>query len=411
MQMLDRAERLLSNIRELLIEDLSRIVADRPVVLVNQQDARHVLDAYFVAAGAPAVTHIRVLDDQPTLTGYFRDFDDELAQPSSGTRQILRSVDPHREAVVYAGSPISAPQFDRREILGRRTENWKRAESKESQVALLGKQDGYEVSYSPIEGASCAASIGERVLQLGSCVLSGDPLDAISMASDHSYFLNKAMPTEAKLDVCRVLTKSCRGIRIARFTRGCPSTIYGVVADGQVALLGPVEALVGYHSMSGRVVAPGVCCPVDERYRLTSQNLALIESQVLQLVKLTGYRGAFGADGVHNSDRFIVHEINTRVCGGFSLVSRVLGGRLAFGVVDIVARASQSRHIREVLLLLNELNESLPKEAGVRIWGDPTLELELSRHIPAHQDLDHIRAWRDTVRDRVFRTIRPFLAV
>jgi hypothetical protein len=405
----ERIHRCISDVRALLLDDLSLIIAGRPVILVNQEAAQHVIDSYFLAAGAPSITHIRILDDQPTLTDYFREFDEELAHPARRTMDMLREVDPERKAAVYAGSPVSEPRLDQREVLGRRRKTWKRAESQENQVATLLPQEGYDVVYLSIQGPDSANRILQQAIEMRPCVLSGDPHNSIAMASDHVYFIDESISQESFADACDHLAGSCTGVRVARFTPGCPTTIYGVAVGNDVAFLGFAESLVGYNPHSGQVVAPGVLCPVDGQSQLTPQDLELARSQILRLAQGTGFRGAFGIDGTYGTNRFVSHEINTRVCGGFSLISHMLGGKVSFGVVDLVLRHPHSRRTSEVMALLSDIGRSVFKQADVCLWADRALQDELRRKAPERGcHPDQVRAWRHNVRTEVYSTTQPF---
>ncbi|BEH03142.1 hypothetical protein brsh051_24230 [Brooklawnia propionicigenes] len=404
-------ETLVRHLRDLLIEDLSPILAGRPVILVNQHAARNVIDSYLTDAGAPEVTHLRALEDRATLTEYFRDFDHTLANPHEDLLQSLHAIDPHKRAVVYAGSPVSHPTLDGRPVIGARLPAWKQAESKQSQVAILGQQARYDVTYIPFNDTRDPDEFAELLRSRTPCVAAGDPHDMISMSSDHVYFIHQRLSDEAITDISRRLLHACRGVRVSRFMTGCPTTIYGVLIGDRLSFLGPVEALVGYTESDGRVTAPGVFAPVADATSFSHSDTARLADLVLRLAQETGFQGAFGVDGVVSDGRFTAHEINTRVCGGFSLVSHMLNGTLSFGVVDIVARHG-STHQDDILDLLDQVNEALfPHHPDARIWSDAACEKHLRSVAPRSSDKWSLERWTQEVRRSALRSLSPFFAV
>ena len=402
---------LVERLRDLLIEDLSAILAGRPVILLNQHAARNVIDSYLIDAGAPEVTHIRALEDRATLTEYFRDFDQTLKHPNEDLLRALHDVDPGKRALVYCGSPVSQQTIDGRIVLGARLPAWRQAESKQSQVEILGQQEGYDVSYYSLTEFTEPHHVAQLLHSRTPCVVAGDPHDMISMSSDHVYYIHHALGDQAIARIAQYLFHTCRGIRVSRFMAGCPTTIYGVLIGNRLSFLGPVEALVGYTASDGRVTCPGVFSPVADSNSFSVEDTRRLADLVLHLSQTTGFQGAFGVDGVISDRRFTAHEINTRVCGGFSLISHMLTGTLSFGVIDIVAR-NGSNHQGEILALLDQLNAALfPHHADARIWSDPQCERQLRLVAPRSGDDTSITRWREEVRRNALRSLSPFFAV
>ncbi len=402
----------LSVLEDLLIDDLRRIVDGRTVILVNQSKRSPMFDHFLHRSGASDIVSLLVKprNHAPTLTEHYDALDEFMSRPPREFLDSLDRIDPHRRALVYAGSTVTAAILDGRIVLGRRLRHWKAAETKEAQTRLMSKQAGYSPSYISSSALDCLDRLVTYCFEIRPCILSGDPVGAISMGSDHVFMVDSTTPPDMVRKICRWLLARCSGVRIAPFTYGVPVTLYGLACNNAISCLGPVEALVGYRA-DQHVVARGILLPANYDRSLDESDREDATRVSRRLVSDTGYRGAFGVDGVHTSRGFIAHEVNTRICAGFSLLSRVLGNRIPFNIADLVLRQPHASHGSQVVSILRKVCASLVSTVDVKLWSEPLLEQKLRANAPALKRGGELRLWKQLVRSRVLYDVRPFVSM
>lgn len=93
-----------------------------------------------------------------------------------------------------------------------------------------------------------------------------------------------------------------------------------------------------------------------------------------RLHQQTGYVGAFGTDGVLHGDRYLVHEINPRVCAGFALLDQFQPHAAPLAAVDLVLRECGAAAEAAVARPLADIAQMLSDDARFefRLWDRST---------------------------------------
>ncbi len=199
--------------------------------------------------------------------------------------------------------------------------------------------------------------------------------------------------------ICTNLYGTCKGVRIASLTTGLPITVYGYLADtGKIVIFPPVEAIVGYRKENHKMFAPGILVPPCVHI-----DINCIENSVQRIIdnlkKHSGYRGAFGLDGVMSKNGFIIHDVNPRICAGFSLMSKLLNDNLPLGLIDMLIRENVVG-LDDLFHKLHSIIYTLRYLPDLKLWDNPVLENNLRRCIPKH-DSGSIDKWKSRVIDEV----------
>jgi hypothetical protein len=160
---------------------------------------------------------------------------------------------------------------------------------------------------------------------------------------------------------------------------------------------GPFEALVSVDRESGRLYANGIMGPLlvqSTGARHAEQTVRRIGER---LRAVAGYTGAFGVDGVIADSGFVAHEVNPRICAGFSLLNAFGRRRLPLGLVDLALRELRADADE---LLRDGLSRFAAKvngpAAALRLWSDRHLERQLPA--PAADHRQAFAGWQRTVR-------------
>lgn len=396
-------------LRKSILVVLRELVGGKTLLLFGSATGSQLMRQYFLDSGASRILDLpsppRIPDH--SISTHFQLQDDELLRPGDSLRAEVSRIDPKRQAVVYAGSCVTAEALDGRPVLGRRRPEWRESERKKYQSDWTRGQEDYTPQYIDFFRGPNPDDLLQYCMEHLPCVVSGDAKDCIAMGADYVYVLEKNTPFSTVADISRLLHGQCEGVRVAPLSEGMPATYYGVVSDDRHVLYGPVEALVGFHAIRRKVVAPGILIPVSVSDRVRRRAVAYIARLVKTLVTATGYRGAFGIDGCLNSNGLIVHEINTRLCAGFSLLSRLYGSHIPFGVIDLIIREASPDRCSRVLALLEESADTLCLTADVKLWEDSALEDALRQRIPRANDRADLDRWRVLVRSSVLAGNTP----
>ena len=374
------------------INGLSDIVKSKKVLLIGTPSRSKMMIEAFMNAGAYDVVGI----EAPTY--YYGDISEynyrlnmELKHPSQLLMDRLNIEDPDKQSIIYAGSTTDVQRIMCRRVIGSRLYEWSILERKQEQTRLLSNQVGYEPLYVNIESLS-QNEFYELCMELSPCVVSGELKDGIEMGSSQVFIVNEI--TQRYLsDIYIVLKQKCSGFRIARLTKGLPITVYGFCdANANICCYPPVVALVGYRSSDSRIVAPGIIA-----VKKLNLNLQLIFKSVKEIVnkaiKEYGYCGAFGVDGVYIEDNYIIHDINPRICAGFSFLSKYYKGKIPQNIIDILLR-EHSQMSREIMILLNKVISTTKYDNEVVVWNDETLSNELTSENRKHSLYNNHRLWK-----------------
>lgn len=250
----------------------------------------------------------------------------QLADPDPRVREAIERLDPEGDALVYAGSFTTARHLCGRRVIGARTRAQLAAEGKLEQERLLGS------------GATVVHLADELPPPPGRVVLQGVPREGVAMGSSHTYLVSGSAERRKRERVRQELLRDCTLALITPFHAGVPCTFYGFVTASAVHDTGPVEALVHWDQQSGRLRAPGILRPLA----LPPDSLAAARSVVHAIARRlhgdTGYVGGFGTDGTLVAERYVVHEINPRVCAGFALLDQLSPGSAPLAAADLLLR-------------------------------------------------------------------------
>jgi len=98
-----------------------------------------------------------------------------------------------------------------------------------------------------------------------------------------------------------------------------------------------------------------------------------------------GYIGAFGTDAILADDHHTIHEINPRICAGFSLLDQLLPEAAPLAGIDLVLRESPdaSAALASPLVILSTVLERLTTPA-YRLWEAPNSDSSAGKK--SHQE-------------------------
>lgn len=390
----------IEHLRSAILTVLRDIISGKIVLLFGSTRGSLLLRQYLIDAGASEVFDLPSAPKKAcqSISAQFHFYDEELLRPSEHLRAHLIRLDPQRRAVVYAGSFVSTNALDGRPVLGRRAHQWRESEKKKYQCILTSGQDNYTPQYLDLTSGLTPDDFLQYCRRTLPCVVSGDANGCIAMGADYVYVFQEATPAEMMERIARLLFQQCEGVRVAPLSQGLPATYYGVVSGYQQVLYGPVEALVGVQLTDCRVVAPGILIPAAISESVLEDAAANVGELVAKLVTATGYRGTFGIDGSFSRSAFIVHEINPRLCAGFSLISRLFDDQIPFGLIDLIVREAGIERCRTVFALLQASAERLRLGIDVKLWNDASLEESLRQQIPSIHTKADLERWRILVR-------------
>jgi hypothetical protein len=166
----------------------------------------------------------------------------------------------------------------------------------------------------------------------------------------------------------RRLSKDCDVASVRAFDFGIPCTFYGFATSTWVEIFSPVRGLVYWHPLTWKIEAPGIGVPC----RLTIDEAELARGTVLQTVErlraAIGYVGAFGTDGTIGGLSYTIHEINPRVCAGFSFFDQASTPAVPLAAIDLVLRELESLAARELLQPLSRYVETMSLGVADQTW-------------------------------------------
>lgn len=327
------------------------LVRGRTVLLVGAAAHSTQLAAFFKAASAAHVDSV-MLDYQGDNTqGRFAAYEATLRSPPTDLRSRLEMIDPHRSAFLYAGSFASVREVDGRPVLGARTAVQADAERKDMQARLVG-------------GTVCSVELNWGVP--APTVIQGIPRQGLAMSSSHTYIVPKDASSDNVAALKRRLGRDCDTVVLRPLHTGIPCTFYGFLARNWVVEFGPVEALVFWDQRTWRVHAPGIVWPLELSASELENARSAIQTLGRRLHRNTSYAGAFGVDGVIQDGIYRIHEINPRVCAGFSLLDQIAPDSAPLAAVDLCLRDCGDQAAEQLADPLEDLARSLRSTAQKR---------------------------------------------
>lgn len=386
-------------VRQAVLTMVAPLVQGRVVVLAGSAAGNAKLEGFFATAGASHVVSMaRPGEAAAAVDEQFAAMDEFLAAPSRSVRHAFDALDPTGTAVVYAGSFTAQASFCDRAVIGARDPRHFWAERKDAQHALVRDEAPLLLDLAHPEHAA-------RVLRAEAghvaYVLQGAPDDRLAMGSSHTLLAAQAdgEPPEVA-GLLHALARDCRQATAARFDPGTPCTYYGFVTASWAVDFGPFEALVFWNRRTRRVRAPGIIRPMLLGKEQDRAARAAVHTAARRLHARTGYTGAFGIDGVLQPGRYVIHEINPRVCAGFSLLDEMCPDQVPLAAIDLALRTCPQQAGTVVERRLRRLGVSLGKQQRplVRLW-EPCLrpvQERLRAHAATCPDPD---GWKGSVRD------------
>jgi hypothetical protein len=386
----------------ILRTSLRRLVQDRDVVIIGGSVA--ISDA-LIQSGADTVTRIEVpVDRSLPVAEYMRQVDAILASPSSVLARSLDAIDPKGQALIYAGSFTRQQVCCGRRIIGSRRAKWFDAENKESQVRYTTKQAGLQQTWIAANSPEEMIRITKTWCASSPTVVSGAPRRFLAMGASHTFLFSGPLSPDVGEGIIRQMCNSCRGIRLSRFTEGIPATFYGFVAAGHLFNIGPVEALSYVEKGSLRIAATGIQVPCQINSAMRKNAAIAIKSTIDALITDVDYKGAFGVDGVLTHKEYVIHEINPRICAGFSWINRATGGTIPMGLIDLILREDLVDSHADLFRSLRIIGSHLERHLDLKLWNRPNVETELLNLRPKVDSQRTLTQWQRQVRDAVTPT-------
>ncbi|SHN52726.1 hypothetical protein SAMN05660350_00420 [Geodermatophilus obscurus] len=347
-------------VRQTALSLAAEQIGGRVVILTgstagSRQIARFVADAGATPREIP-------LADLPTETrSRFAAMESALHHPTGEVVDRIDGADPTGSGLVYAGSFTAVSTLAGRKVIGARTPAVLAVERKDIQQSLLDLP-GRIVPIDDFQPAGPAM------------VVQGIPADGVAMATSHTYLMPPHSEAHPRQDtVLATLRRDCRQLRIAPFHPGIPCTFYGFVTGSDVIDFGPVEALVFWDPQTWRLVAPGIVRPLPLQNADAVNARIQVHDVATRLRERAGYVGAFGVDGVLTTDGYVIHEINPRVCAGFSLLNRLAPDDAPLSAVDLTLRESPEAATQALTAPLSRLAAEVSRDQTptYRLWDDP----------------------------------------
>lgn len=349
---------------------LAPLIADRTVILTGSAAGSVSLPPFLLRAGARQVVPLVLVAQEDPIDTWLARLEALLAKPTGEIAKAVTDADPTERALVYAGSHTAQTTFCGRPILGSRRPEQFAAEHKNLQASYLADTTR-TLCVVDLSDTGAAARTIQTAVQSRASVLSGVPKGRLACGSSHTYLIARGHEERSRR-IAELLVTDCDVAVMAPYDRGIHSTYYGFIAADYVIDFGPFEALVYWNPHDSRIAALGIVRPLLLRPAHLSAARRAVAYAAQRIHKTTGYTGAFCTDGVLQEDGYVVHELNPRMCAGFSLLSEICGG-LSFSVLDIALRVGGS----DASSRLRESLEDLSRQLGQQ---RPLLKLWDSKH-------------------------------
>ncbi|HKO44909.1 MAG TPA: hypothetical protein VJU84_16650 [Pyrinomonadaceae bacterium] len=373
------------HLRQHLLDLIRPIVTGRVVILAGITANNDSIAEFFRLAGATDVISLELLPTVDTpIHLLFSRTETLFKNPPASVESFLSTIDRKVRAVVYAGSFCSQSSLCGRKIIGARKAAHSQAERKDRQLEYgLVDQAANMPRILDFGDEKAAWEIIDKEARDSPIVVSGIPDKYLAMGSSHTYLVYREpgdQPDRNILHVIGVIARDCRKGLISRLDRGTPCTFYGYVSRNWFIEFGAFEGLVFWNRKTLQLSAPGIIRPIyleAAQHRIATE---AIQNATRRLYDGTHYTGAFCTDGIMQSHRYLIHEINPRVCAGFSLLGELCHGRLPLTLIDLALR---ERPIEADVLLREPLKNVAP---FLRTQG-PLIKLWDTRLAPVQEDL------------------------
>ncbi len=233
-------------------------------------------------------------------------------------------------------------------------------------------------------------------------VVQGIPDHGIAMGTSHSYLLPRPADRRQVRELTATLMRDCTRAVVTGFDPGTPCTFYGFITATTIVDFGPIEALVYWDPHTWRLHATGILRPLPAPEGVLASARVEVHAIAQRLHSRLGYVGAFGIDGVLTDDCYAIHEINPRVCAGFSLLDQLAPQAAPLAGIDLVLRErpDTSTALTPLLAVLATALQRQPTPA-YRLWEAPV------HSVPAPTDAAARLAWAQHIRTTAAVGRRP----
>jgi hypothetical protein len=346
-----------AGLRQLMVSLLRTLVQDRSIILTGSAAQSQRMADLFMHAGARRTMSVPIENPPRETQLRFATYEHALTSPDQGLARQLDFYDPDRQALVYAGSFTAAQSVLGRRVIGGRLPEQAAAERKDLQLAITA---------SPGHIADLTGGLPSQ----DTVVVQGIPDESIAMAASHTYLVPARGDERKVRDLAATLLTDCSRAVVCPADIGTPCTFYGFLSSTWTVDFGPVEALVYWHSDSWRIYAPGVVRPLALSEDVLKAAREAVRSTAMRLNAATGYVGAFGTDGVIRDGQYRIHEINPRVCAGFSLLDEIAPVYSPLAGVDLILREYGSSAAETIFPDLLDASVRIAENtsAWMRIW-------------------------------------------
>jgi ATP-grasp domain len=239
-------------------------------------------------------------------------------------REAVEAYDPAGEAVWWVSPPVPNEPLMGRAVLGGRPAAQARLEDKLTVDEILDAVGAVRAAsavstatYDELLTASRA--IGSAVGSVP-VVWSGDARDGVNGGGDYVRMIRTVEHARAAAEF---FATRCDRVRVSAWLEGVPCSIHGLALPDGVVVLRPLELATLRDDATGRFVYAGMGTGWDPPPADREAMRTLARSVGTHLAATTGYRGAFGLDGVLTADGFRVTELNPRFSGGLTRFGRM----------------------------------------------------------------------------------------
>jgi hypothetical protein len=368
-------------LRQAALTTAAPLLRDHLVICTGAAAGSRRMAEFFTAAGAAGTVRVDIGPVPEDTRQRFAAYEAALNTPDAALRRTLDTVDPGRRALVYAGSFTAVSEVCGRPTIGGRSPAHQALERKDAQAAFTGAR-------------TQRVHVGPELVDVRRpAVVQGVPDTGIAMATSHTYLIPRHATTRQLATLIAHLRRDCTNALVGRLDPGRPCTLYGFVTPDWVIDFGPVEALVYWNRRTWRIHAPGIARPMILDRDVWDAARATTHAVVRRLHERNGYVGAFGTDGTIHGDRYIVHEINPRVCAGFSLLDQLQPDAAPLAAVDLILREFGSAAAEAVAKPLADTAHAVTDDDRFRfrLWDRTT-------HIQVASSLEHPGAQHQAAR-------------
>jgi hypothetical protein len=245
-----------------------------------------------------------------SLMGLIRAGQEALRDPPADAIAAIDAFDPERNALVVGSFLNEAASVAGRTCLAHRHPTWLALEDKVVADEIF---DAAGVRRAP----SHVVGIGELQWSGAEEVWAGDAREGFHGGAEQTHLVRGSADADA---AHAALVKECDRVRVMPFLDGIPCAIHGMVIDGDVIALRPVEMVTLRRAEPPYFFYAGAATYWDPPDADREEMRTVAYKTGAELARRVGFRGAFTVDGVLTADGFLPTEINPRMGAGLRVV-------------------------------------------------------------------------------------------